>query len=55
MHDIFTCIIKTNQLLATFQSNTMIKRNTCLTFKQAAFPATYITVNTFITITFLTI
>ena len=55
MHNILTFIIKTNQLLATFQSNTMIKRNTCLTFKQAAFPATYITVNTFITITFLTI
>ena len=47
-------IIKTNQLLAIFQSSTKIKKNVCLTFKQAAFPATYITANIFVTVVFLT-
>ena len=47
-------IIKTNQLLAVFQASTKMKKNVCLTFKQAVFPATYITVNMFITVIFLT-
>ena len=55
IHSILGDIIKTNQLLAIFQSNTMIKRNSCLTFKQAAFPANYIIANIFVTVNFLTI
>ena len=47
-------IIKTNQLLAVFLASTKMKKNVCLTFKQAVFPATYITVNMFITVIFLT-
>ena len=45
-------IIKTNQLLSVFQVSTKIKKNFCLTFKQAAFPATYIALNMFITVIF---
>ena len=47
-------MIKANQLLAVFQASTKMKKNVCLTFKQAVFPATYITVNMFITVIFLT-
>ena len=48
-------IIKTNQLLAIFQSSTKIKKNVCLTFKQAAFPATYIAIKMFIIVILLTV
>ena len=48
-------IIKTNQLLAIFQSSTKIKKNVCLTLKQAAFPATYIAIKMFITVILLTV
>ena len=48
-------VIKTNQLLAIFHSSKKILKNVCLTFKQAAFPATYIAIKIFITVTFLTV
>ena len=48
-------IIKTNQLLTIFQSDTKIHRSVCLKFKEIMFPAIYLTANIFISTVFLTV
>ena len=48
-------IIKTNQLLTIFQADTRIDKSICLTVKEIFFPAMYLVVNIFITITVLAV
>lgn len=48
-------IIKTNQLLTIFQSDTKIDRKVCLKFKKIMFPAVYLTANIFISTVVLTV